>query len=155
MAQTYGEIVEQSFPEVFSYADEDTLFLDIGSGRGLIVAASVQEGGCSRAVGVEKYKEKFDESQELHASLPALVQEKVQFLFGDFNDSSLTQMLLETRSTSVLIFCNNLAFNQGTTHRSVCHCLLLLDHVWRSTMPRLYVWWHVCSSERHFLLYSC
>lgn len=117
MAQTYGEIVEHSFQDVFAFVEEDTVFLDIGSGRGLITAASVQQSGCRKAVGVEKYRDKFQESQDLHASLPEDIRSKVQFILGDFNDFDLTEMVQVSSNSSLLLFCNNLAFNQGTNHR--------------------------------------
>ncbi len=117
MARTYGEILESSFADVFALCDEDTLFLDVGSGRGLITAASVQQGGCYRAIGIEKYNDKLQESQELLASLPEDVQSKIEFLLGDFNDHDLTAMLQSYACTSLLMFCNNLAFQQGTNMR--------------------------------------
>lgn len=117
MARTYGEILDNSFAGVFALCDEDTLFLDVGSGRGLIVAASVQQGGCYRAVGIEKYNDKLQESQELLASLPEDVQSKIDFLLGDFNDHDLTAMLQSYACTSLLMFCNNLAFQHGTNIR--------------------------------------
>ena len=57
MARTYGEIVESSFQDVFAIASgQDTIFVDIGSGHGLITIAAVQEFGCCFALGIEKYK---------------------------------------------------------------------------------------------------
>jgi len=57
MARTYGEIVQSSFRDVFNIAKgEDTIFVDIGSGHGLITIAAVQEYGCCFALGIEKYK---------------------------------------------------------------------------------------------------
>lgn len=117
MARTYGEILQQSFRSVFRFCNSDTLFLDVGSGRGLIVAASVQEGGCYRAVGIEKYNDKLSESQELLESLPEEVQGKIEFLLGDMNDQDLTELLQRYACTSILMFCNNLAFQQGTNNR--------------------------------------
>lgn len=117
MARTYGEILEGSFANVFDLCDEETLFVDVGSGRGIITAASVQQGGCYRAVGVEKFSDKLDESQELLATLPEDVQAKIKFILGDFNDHDLTEMLQSYACTSIMMFCNNLAFQQGTNNR--------------------------------------
>ena len=119
MAHTYGEILEGSFGKVWNVAaaGSNTLFLDIGSGRGLIVAASVQQGGCGQGIGVEKYSGKYQESQNLLLSLSETVQPKITFLQGDINDIDLAELLSGSACTELLAFCNNLAFNQGTNHR--------------------------------------
>ena len=57
MARTYGEIIEDSFSEVFKIAKgNDTVFVDIGSGHGKITVAAVRDFGCKFALGIEKYK---------------------------------------------------------------------------------------------------
>ena len=119
MAHTYGEILEGSFGKVWNVAaaGSNTLFLDIGSGRGLIVAASVQQGGCGQGIGVEKYSGKYQESQNLLLSMSETVQPKITFLQGDINDIDLADLLSGSACTELLAFCNNLAFNQGTNHR--------------------------------------
>ena len=120
MAHTYGEILERSFGKVWDVAaaGSDTLFVDIGSGRGLIVAAAVQQGGCGQGIGIEKYSGKYRESQELLLSLSQTVQPKIRFLQGDINDIDLAELLTGSACTELLAFCNNLAFNQGTNNRS-------------------------------------
>lgn len=142
MARTYGEIQEGSFANVFDLCDEDTLFVDVGSGRGLITAASVQQGGCFRAVGVEKYTDKLEESQELLATLPEYVQAKIEFILGDFNDHDLTKMLQSYACTSIMMFCNNLAFQQGTNNR---YFLPVVD---RQIEPQLCLTFSGCSLWR-------
>jgi hypothetical protein len=119
MAQTYGEILESAFSRVWdaARAGSETLFLDIGSGRGLIVAASVQQGGCGEAIGLEKYSDKYEESLALRSSLSPDLQPKITFLKGDINDVDLLQLMAGSQCTELLAFCNNLAFNQGTNNR--------------------------------------
>ncbi len=57
MARTYGEIVEASFADIFKISSgEDTVFVDIGSGHGLITIAAVQDFGCCFGLGIEKYR---------------------------------------------------------------------------------------------------
>ena len=119
MAQTYGEILESSFSRVWdaAAAGSETLFLDIGSGRGLIVAASVQQGGCGQGIGLEKYSDKYEEGLELLGSLCISVQPRFNFVKADINDVDLTALLAGSKCTELLAFCNNLAFNQGTNNR--------------------------------------
>ena len=57
MARTYGEILPESFGAVFEPCTTGkTVFVDIGSGHGLITVAAVQDYGCSFAIGIEKYR---------------------------------------------------------------------------------------------------
>ena len=119
MARTYGEIVEVSFENVFAQTlnRRATVFVDIGSGKGLITAASVQKGGFAKAVGIEKYKDKYDESMQLRASLPEDIQQELEFILSDIADLDLTSLIQTWSKAELLLFCNNLAFGHGMNGR--------------------------------------
>ncbi len=119
MARTYGEIIQTSFEEVFAQtADRSAaVFVDIGSGKGLIAAAAVGQGGYARAVGVEKYRDKYEDSIKLHSSLPEDVQSKLEYILSDVADLDLRQLMQQWAQAEVMLFCNNLAFGQGMNAR--------------------------------------
>ena len=119
MARTYGEIVQASFEDVFAQAlDRRTaVFVDIGSGKGLITAAAAQEGGFAKAVGVEKYRDKYDESMQLWASMPEDVKQRLDFTLSDIADLDLRELIQTWAQPEVLLFCNNLAFGHGMNGR--------------------------------------
>lgn len=53
MAQTYGEVLEASFGEVFSFLrSPKCAFVDVGSGYGSIVFAAAQRGCLSIGIGI-------------------------------------------------------------------------------------------------------
>ena len=119
MARTYGEIVEASFESVFAQTlnRKSSVFVDIGSGKGLITAASVQKGGYAKAVGIEKYKDKYDESMQLRASLPEDNQQGLDFILSDIADLDIRNLIQSWSKPEVLLFCNNLAFGHGMNGR--------------------------------------
>ena len=51
------------------------------------------------------------------AKLPAEVQQRLKFILEDINDTDLVEELANVQYTTLLMFCNNLAFNQGTVNR--------------------------------------
>ena len=119
MARTYGEIIQTSFGEVFAQtADRSAaVFVDIGSGKGLIAAAAVGQGGYARAVGIEKYRDKYEDSLKLRSSLPEDVQFRLEFIMSDVADLDLRQLIKQWAQAEVMLFCNNLAFGQGVNGR--------------------------------------
>lgn len=121
MARTYGEIVPASFEEVFSQTLERgvAVFVDIGSGKGIITAAAASEGGYAMAVGIEKYPDKYQDSVNLRASQPADVQDRLEFILSDIADLELRGLIEQWAQPEVLLFCNNLAFGHGMNGRYV------------------------------------
>ena len=121
MARTYGEIVQASFNEVFAQTlyRRAAVFVDIGSGKGLITAAAAQEGGYAKAVGIEKYRDKYDESIQLRSSMPEEIQQRLDFTLNDIADLDLRDLILTWSQPEVLLFCNNLAFGHGMNGRYV------------------------------------
>lgn len=121
MARTYGEIVQASFKDVFAQTlnGRAAVFVDVGSGKGLITAAAAQEGAYAKAVGVEKYKDKYVESMQLRSSMPEDVQQRLDFTLSDIADLDLRELILTWSQPEVLLFCNNLAFGHGMNGRCV------------------------------------
>jgi len=121
MARTYGEIVQASFEEVFNQTLDRSaaVFVDIGSGKGLITAAAVSEEGYAKAVGIEKYRDKYEESMQLRASIPENVQQRLEFTLSDIADLDLRDLIKTWAQPEVLLFCNNLAFGHGMNGRCV------------------------------------
>ena len=121
MARTYGEIVPASFEEVFSQTlkRNAAVFVDIGSGKGVITAAAASEGGYAKAVGIEKYRDKYQNSVDLRASQPADVQDRLEFILSDIADLELGELIDKWAQPEVLLFCNNLAFGHGMNGRYV------------------------------------
>ena len=121
MARTYGEIVPASFKEVFSQTlkRNAAVFVDIGSGKGVITAAAASEGGYAKAVGIEKYRDKYQNSVDLRASQPADVQDRLEFILNDIADLELGELIDQWAQPEVLLFCNNLAFGHGMNGRYV------------------------------------
>ena len=119
MARTYGEIVQTSFEEVFAQtADRSAaVFVDIGSGKGLIAAAAVGQGGYARAVGIEKYRDKYEDSLKLRSSLPEDDKSRIELILSDVADLNLRQLVQQWAQAEVMLFCNNLAFGQGMNGR--------------------------------------
>ena len=125
MARTYGEITQISFEEVFSQTLDRSraVFVDIGSGKGVITAAAVARGGFKGALGIEKYRDKYEDSMQLRASMPEDVQSKLEFTMSDIADLNLRDLIGELAQPEVLLFCNNLAFGQGMNNRCALSAL--------------------------------
>ena len=119
MAHTYGEVLSPSFPDLFSFArpPEQTVFIDAGSGYGALVIAAVTEYGCQRAVGIEKYSDKYLASLKLVGALSSEMQQRISVIHQDVNDTDFLQLLSKYEFKNLLFFCNNVAFNSGTIHR--------------------------------------
>ena len=119
MARTYGEIVQPSFEDVFAQTldRKATVFVDIGSGKGLITAAAALEGGYAKAVGIEKYRDKYDDSMQLRSSMPEEIQQRLDFSLSDIADLDLRDLIQTWARPEVLLFCNNLAFGHGMNGR--------------------------------------
>jgi hypothetical protein len=119
MAHTYGEVLPPSFPDIFSFArdPQQTVFIDAGSGYGALLAAAVTVYGCSHAIGIEKYKDKYLASLELVGQMPQALQQRVTIVLQDINDTDLVPLLDSLSFQTLLFFCNNVAFNSGTIHR--------------------------------------
>ena len=119
MAHTYGEVLPPSFPDIFRLAADPSqaVFIDAGSGYGSLLIDSVRTYGFLHAVGIEKYKDKYDASLQIVSQLPHSLQQKVTIVLQDINDTDLTPLLSRHTFDTLLFFCNNVAFNSGTTHR--------------------------------------
>ena len=63
------------------------------------------------------YREPAAICAERFAKLPAEVRQRLKFIFEDINDTDLVEELANVQYTTLLMFCNNLAFNQGTVNR--------------------------------------
>ena len=98
------------------------MFVDIGSGKGLIAAAAVGQGGYARAVGIEKYRDKYEDSIKLRSSLPEDVQSRLEFISSDVADLDLRELMQLWAQAEVMFFCNNLAFGQGMNGRYAWPC---------------------------------
>ena len=121
MAHTYGEVLPSSFPDIFALATDpaQTVFVDAGSGYGALLIQAVQQYGFSHAVGVEKYKDKYQASLTTVAQLPQRLQERLTVQLQDINDTDLDALLDTFHYHTLLFFCNNVAFNSGTIHRYI------------------------------------
>ena len=119
MAHTYGEVLPPSFPDIFSFArsPEQTVFVDAGSGYGALLISAVRDYGCQHALGVEKYKDKYVASLEAVSRIPQELQQRIQVVQQDVNDTDFLQLLSKLTFQNLLFFCNNVAFNSGTIHR--------------------------------------
>ena len=125
MAHTYGEVLPPSFPDIFSFArnPQQTVFIDAGSGYGALLAAAVTVYGCSHAIRIEKYKDKYHASLELVRQTPQALQQRVTIVLQDINDTDLMPLLDSLSFQNLLFFCNNVAFNSGTIHRYNLFCI--------------------------------
>ncbi len=125
MAHTYGEVLPPSFPDIFSFArnPQQTVFIDAGSGYGALLAAAVTVYGCSHAIGIEKYKDKYLASLKLVGQMPQALQQRVTIVLQDINDTDLMPLLDSLSFQNLLFFCNNVAFNSGTIHRYNLFCI--------------------------------
>ncbi len=117
MAHTYGEVLVPSFPDIFTFATspQQTIFVDAGSGYGALLVAAVSV--IQHAIGIEKYKDKYQASLELVNQLPQKLQQRITIELQDINDTDFTPLLDSLDFHTLLFFCNNVAFNSGTIHR--------------------------------------
>jgi hypothetical protein len=106
--------------------------------------------------GIEKYKDKYDGAQGMVSSLPPPMADCVRLIHADCNDVDLAEMLqvggvlgnvrpckcctlyhctwLSPQAEDfavAVVFCNNVAFNAGTTHRFGTRCRALMKQLAR------------------------
>lgn len=123
MPRTYGEITSTSFPKLFELSHgPSTVFIDAGSGHGLLTKAAVEQFQCAFGLGIEKYKEPFKKSTQLYGSCSPELQSKLRFVLEDILDTEFEQQLAGITFSTILLVCNNLAFMDGTLTR--CNLLL-------------------------------
>ena len=123
MPRTYGEITSTSFPKLFELSHgPSTVFIDAGSGHGLLTKAAVEQFQCAFGLGIEKYREPFEKSTQLNATCSPELQSKLRFVLEDILDTEFEQQLAGITFSTILLVCNNLAFMDGTLTR----CTLLL-----------------------------
>ncbi|KAK9804858.1 hypothetical protein WJX72_008879 [[Myrmecia] bisecta] len=84
--------------------------------------------GCCYAIGIEKYNDKADVSIAMHAALPKELGGKMRFYLEDVNDTEYTEILEGLEFATLVIFCNNLAFNQGTVSRLAVKMRCVMDY---------------------------
>ena len=130
MPRTYGEVCPSCFSDIFCLGgDTDKVLIDCGSGHGVLVKAAVERYGCTYAIGIEKYKEPAEVAAKMFTSSARDLQAKMRFLFEDMNDTNIFQQLQGLTFATVIFFCNNLAFREGTVHRcyidSSCSLIVL------------------------------
>ena len=126
MPRTYGELCQCSFADVLGLggADVRKVLVDCGSGHGVLVKAAVQDHGCTFALGIEKYKEPAAVAEKLFDGSESDVQAKMRFLLEDMNDVDIPCQLDGLAYDTLIIFCNNLAFHEGTVHRCALACIV-------------------------------
>ena len=118
MPRTYGEVCPSSFADILALGgNTNKVLIDCGSGHGVLVKAAVEQYGCMFAIGIEKYKEPAAVAAKLFRSSSEDLQAKMRFLFEDMNDTDIPQQLQGLHFSTLILFCNNLAFNDGTVHR--------------------------------------
>ena len=119
MAHTYGEVLPESFQHVFDLVPsaETTVFIDAGSGYGTILVAAVQTFGCLHCFGIEKFSDKYEAGVDVVRQLPQSLQSRISLIKEDVNDTDVLALLSKTTFTTLLYFCNNVAFNAGTISR--------------------------------------
>ncbi len=118
MPRTYGEVCPSSFADILALGGvSDKVLIDCGSGHGVLVKAAVEQYGCTYAIGIEKYKEPAAVAAKLFSSSTSDLQAKMRFLVEDINDTDIPKELQGLGFTTLILFCNNLAFHQGTVQR--------------------------------------
>ena len=118
MPRTYGEVCASSFADILALGgNTNKVLIDCGSGHGVLVKAAVEHYGCMFAIGIEKYKEPAAVAAKLFTSSSGDLQAKMRFLVEDMNDTDIPQQLHGLQFTTLILFCNNLAFHEGTVHR--------------------------------------
>ncbi|KAL3146784.1 hypothetical protein ABBQ38_014766 [Trebouxia sp. C0009 RCD-2024] len=118
MPRTYGEVCPSSFSDLLALGGDNKVLIDCGSGHGSLVKAAVEQFGCIFAIGIEKYKEPAAIADKMFTSSSRDLQAKMRFLLEDVNDSDIPQHLQGLSFSTLILFCNNLAFHDGTVHRS-------------------------------------
>ena len=149
MAHTYGEVLQSSFPAIFACLppqEGPRLFVDLGSGHGALCLAAVS-CGFDRALGVEKYEDKFASSlQRLQASSPDH-RSRVTFQKADLNGFDYAELGSgSSPCNGLLIFCNNVAMNAGTIQR--CELQLSPQALWAEVASANQVVCPLCSQVR-------
>ena len=119
MPRTYGEVCSCSFADLLNLHGSGTrkVLVDCGSGHGVLVKAAVEHFGCTFALGIEKYKEPAAIAEKLFLSCDSALQAKMRFLLEDMNDTDIPSQLEGIAYDTLILFCNNLAFHEGTVHR--------------------------------------
>lgn len=118
MPRTYGEVCPSSFADLLALGgNTNKVLIDCGSGHGVLVKAAVEQFNCIFAIGIEKYKEPAAIAAQLFASSCEDLQAKMRFLLEDMNDTDIPQQLQGLSFATLILFCNNLAFHEGTVHR--------------------------------------
>ena len=139
MPRTYGEVCQSSFADLLSLGgDTNKVLIDCGSGHGVLVKAAVEQFNCIFAIGIEKYKEPAAIAAQLFTSSCGGLQAKMRFLLEDMNDTDIPQQLDGLSFATLILFCNNLAFHEGTVHRyawQAAQCTVLL-HTCVSKRPQ-------------------
>ena len=126
MPRTYGEVLPSSFADILALGGKtDKVLVDFGSGHGVLVKAAVEQYDCNFAIGVEKYKEHAAIAAKLFSSSSSDLQAKMRFLVEDMSDTDIPKELQGLQFDTLILFCNNLAFQEGMVHRSE----LLSTHV--------------------------
>lgn len=132
MPRTYGEVCPSSFSDLLALGGDNKVLIDCGSGHGSLVKAAVEQFGCIFAIGIEKYKEPAAIADKMFTSSSRDLQAKMRFLLEDVNDSDIPQHLQGLSFSTLILFCNNLAFHDGTVHRYACQtsrCVNMLAQV--------------------------
>ena len=121
MPRTYGTVCPSSFADLLALGgDTNKVLIDCGSGHGVLVKAAVEQFNCTFAIGIEKYKEPAAIAAQLFASSCGGLQAKMRFLLEDMNDTDIPQQLQGLSFATLILFCNNLAFHEGTVQRYAC-----------------------------------
>ena len=68
-------------------------------------------------LALRKYKDKYLASLEAVSHIPQELQQRIQIVQQDVNDTDFLQLLSRQTFQNLLFFCNNVAFNSGTIHR--------------------------------------
>ena len=160
MPRTYGEVCPSSFADLLSLGgDTNKVLIDCGSGHGVLVKAAVEQFNCIFAIGIEKYKEPAAIAAQLFTSSCGGLQAKMRFLLEDMNDTDIPQQLHGLSFTTLILFCNNLAFHEGTVHRYACqpaqHTVLeqkttITKQSWQCLPHQLTKTWYPC-----WILFVC
>lgn len=118
MPRTYGEVCRSSFADVLALGGKSQkVLVDCGCGHGILVKAAVEQCEYAFAIGIEKYKEPAVKAAKLFSSSNSDLQAKMRFLFEDMNDTDIPGELKGLQFATLILFCNNLAFHEGTVHR--------------------------------------
>ena len=118
MPRTYGEVCSSSFADVLALGGKtQKILIDCGSGHGVLVKAAVEQYEYAYAIGIEKYQEPAAKAAKLFSSSNSDLQAKMRFLLEDMNDTDIPRELEGLQFDTLILFCNILAFHEGTVHR--------------------------------------